>query len=822
MNPARILTVCMAAVLVAGGAALAAEPATGKTVAAAIEKLTGARTKFVWVRSAVAGKGVTDAAPGDFYQLMVFDTREAKERVLLPGPGSCANPLITGDGAHVVYSRLGGAGKVCVIDWDGANRKELVDGFAVGLWRDPASGVQWIYVGNNYSHNDNQATAGITRHRLDDPSVKELVWNKTQVEQRVFLSADGKRMGLGFPWNQEGVADLASGTWKEYGRGCNPCLAPDNSYRFFHMSPSHKDIYMYDDGGANRRLIATHGDATAGKGMFWNPKWSNDVRFFTICGPFNEFNSDVGSHPWLGEFNEDYTGVKQWIELDFGMSDNYDTYCTAWVDIDTGLGQHAGKAPYTLTVPSLVTGPGNWQWTFGDGSKGTEAKHTYDKAGTYTITATQGDRTLKGTVRVAERVGPKLVNAVALDDRRVFLTFSEPVMIEGAAVKLESGRAATKLHPEPLGLNFVAEFDQPLAAQETLVLEGITDLAQVPNAVANPRRPVQRPSWPTDMTGLLFLWENAKVENRLWDPVLGGVQNTVVYRVDTRNSAYFDRHGTAIAAGFDPGRGSMDRIRDGIHKTKQFSGEIVLASADLAQTKGPLIIVGWGWTSGHTGLYQEKDKLLVLLKKHDDGKLEVFEMATLPDTKPHHVIISWDEKRLVCYMDGKKVKEIDPSPATLLTQAGSSFAPNGWRGTFEHVAMYNRFIEEPEAAKNAAVVAAAMAKRKALPRIEVQATLVAKSTLPDPGAVAPYRNVLVVYEYQVEKVLNGTYAGKTIRVAQWGMRDLKPTPLAAQTPGTSVKLLLETFTDHDELEPELISDTLKENVEMKLYTNVNL
>ena len=32
----------------------------------------------------------------------------------------------------------------------------------------------------------------------------------------------------------------------------------------------------------------------------------------------------------------------------------------------------------------------------------------------------------------------------------------------------------------------------------------------------------------------------------------------------------------------------------------------------------------------------------------------------------------------------------------------------------------------------------------------------------------------------------------------------------------------ETFTDHDELEPELISDTLKENVEMKLYTDVNL
>ena len=200
MNPARILTVvCITAMLAGGSAASAADPARGKAVAATIEKLTGARTKFVWVRSVVAGKGDVDACSGDFYQLMVFDTHEAKERVLLPGPASCANPLITGDGAHVVYSRLGGAGKVCAVDWGGTNRKELVDGFAVALWRDPASGVQWIYVGNNYAQNDyrdrNQATAGITRYRLDDPSVKELVWNKTHVEQRAFLSGDGKRMG---------------------------------------------------------------------------------------------------------------------------------------------------------------------------------------------------------------------------------------------------------------------------------------------------------------------------------------------------------------------------------------------------------------------------------------------------------------------------------------------------------------------------------------------------------------------------------------------------------------------------------------------------
>ena len=59
-------------------------------------------------------------------------------------------------------------------------------------------------------------------------------------------------------------------------------------------------------------------------------------------------------------------------------------------------------------------------------------------------------------------------------------------------------------------------------------------------------------------------------------------------------------------------------------------------------------------------------------------------------------------------------------------------------------------------------------------------------------------------------------------MAQWGLLDLKPTPLAAQEPGASVKLVLENFADHEELVSELISDTLKEDCDLKLYTDVNL
>jgi hypothetical protein len=264
----------------------------------------------------------------------------------------------------------------------------------------------------------------------------------------------------------------------------------------------------------------------------------------------------------------------------------------------------------------------------------------------------------------------------------------------------------------------------------------------------------------------------------------------------------------------------------------------VVASADLAQTRGtddkPVAIVDWGygWRNGIFWLFQEQDKLLMgLSKTWGDKKPEVFEMATLPDTKPHHVIVSVAAKRLALHLDGRKVKEIDPSPASFLEVGAPAILlaahhpdphKNTWHGTFERLAMYNRFIEEPEAAKNAAAVAAGLAARKILPRIEVRAKLVAKSKIPEPGQMGPYRDALVVNEYEVEKVLQGAYAGKTIRVAQWGLLDLKPTPPAVRKPGASVKLVLETFADHDELESELISDTLEENFDLTLFTDANL
>ena len=826
----------MATLLVAASTAFAAQPAAGKNapapardISAQVGALTGAETRIVWLRNKrwQTNKGSVDGGVG--CSIMAFDTGGKGERELVP-EGELHNPLISPSGRQVIYSaKTDGKLQMFCVDWNGANSRLLGDGFAQWTWRDPATGVEWVYAshGNDAARG---AAQSVERFQIDKPEAREKVY-PGRLANRFSLSADGTRAVGEFPHPNAGMLYTRTGQVdrKDYRSGCNTYIAPDNSYFVTIMDGGHSLVTLYRPDGSSRDVSVVPPGLKllmdGGRGCVWNPKWASDARHMVAAGPFKNLGPDRGDI-WLGQFADDFNSIAKWVQVT--DNDFMDVYAYAWVD--PGLGQYAGEAPYTLAVPSGVTGAGNWQWAFGDGSKGTAGKHTYGKAGIYVITATQDGRTLKGTVRVAERVAPKLLAAAVLDDRRVLLTCSEPIQVTAARVTLQSGAAATKLGIDSEGRGIIAEFAAPLAAKETLTVTGVTDCAQVPNEMAAAKAQVVRSDWPSNRAGLTYLWQNARTRNVIVDERLGLPVTTAL---SGGPHARFNRLGNALAVGggFELDPGSPGRIFEGIKQTHQFSFEIVVASADLAQTKGdgdkPITIVGWGyeWRNGIFWLFQEKDKLQVgLSKQWGDLKPEVFEMATLPDTKPHHVIVSVATKRLALYLDGKKVKEIDPSPASFIEVGAPAirFAVHHWRGQFEYLAMYNRFIEEPEAAKNAAAVAAELARRKPLPRIEVQAKLAAKSKLPAPGQMAPYRNALVVNEYQVEKVLKGAYAPKTIRVAQWGMIDLKPTPLAAQKPGTRVKLLLERFADRDELESELISDTLEENFDLDLHTDVDL
>lgn len=93
-------------------------------------------------------------------------------------------------------------------------------------------------------------------------------------------------------------------------------------------------------------------------------------------------------------------------------------------------------------------------------------------------------------------------------------------------------------------------------------------------------------------------------------------------------------------------------------------------------------------------------------------------------------------------------------------------------------------------------------------------------TIPNPQAILPYRHGLVVSEFEVMDVIQGTYPEKDIRIAQWAIRDSKVLPGARKIAGAAFTLTVERYDAHPELEGErLLSDS--EKSKLPLYYDVS-
>lgn len=92
-------------------------------------------------------------------------------------------------------------------------------------------------------------------------------------------------------------------------------------------------------------------------------------------------------------------------------------------------------------------------------------------------------------------------------------------------------------------------------------------------------------------------------------------------------------------------------------------------------------------------------------------------------------------------------------------------------------------------------------------RVVLSARLAEPGPVPTPEAILPYRHALVVHEYDVVEVLQGTYTEPSIQIAQWAIRDSRVLAGARKLAGAAATLTVERYDAHAELEGErLISD----------------
>ena len=87
-------------------------------------------------------------------------------------------------------------------------------------------------------------------------------------------------------------------------------------------------------------------------------------------------------------------------------------------------------------------------------------------------------------------------------------------------------------------------------------------------------------------------------------------------------------------------------------------------------------------------------------------------------------------------------------------------------------------------------------------RLVADVRLVHAGPIPTPESILPYRNALVVNEYEIVDVVDGEYPEGSILIAQWAIRDGRVLQEARRFPGAAYRLTVERFDAHPELEGE--------------------
>ena len=347
-------------------------PAEPDPTAVEIEAATGARTRLVWMR--FTRTDISDVY-GNFenFQLYGIDTGDTLgERPILEDKGNYSRPLLTHDGETIVFTRKhterDGSKKtfrpeIFRVDWQGENFERLGEGYAVDLWRDPETGVDWVYCADlDPSDQSNLYASRIERFQLIDPFEREVVFDKSQVSpDNVQLSRDGRRMSCQFPWPKVGAVDLETGERWQNQHGCWPSMAPDNSYAAWVFDGGHKSVHVFGDRGVKHAQVSFAEAPGIGSFEMYHPRWSNHVEYFTVTGPYKGRTIGAAGHTaeiLLGKFSSDLKSVDAWVQVT--DNDVGDFFPDAWIEggdtasLDPDLFQ-GDKVP-----PSDVTHETEW------------------------------------------------------------------------------------------------------------------------------------------------------------------------------------------------------------------------------------------------------------------------------------------------------------------------------------------------------------------------------------------------------------------------------------------------------------------------------
>ncbi len=330
--------------------------------------------------------------------------------------------------------------------------------------------------------------------------------------------------------------------------------------------------------------------------------------------------------------------------------------------------------------------------------------------------------------------------------------------------------------------------------------------------------------WPSDRDQALFVWGTAQHDNLV---TAGDVDRA--YNVLPRGRARLDRNfAMAVGGGAFLAPDVDDTMLRDLTATNRLSVEAVVRPGERLQD-GPARIVSFSTdgSSRNFTLAQQDDELVFRLRTPDtgaNGSSPETPLCAVSTDSYTHVLVTYSPGRLVCYRDGVKVVDTDRVRGDFRNWEpqhvvfGDEWRDDrDWAGALEGVAIYSRVLDAAEAEANYEAYRRILESRKPTRETEARVRLLARSQVPRLADIQPYREALVVYEYDVEAVNRGTDVSGRIRVAHWAILDGETLAAADWDDGEAHRLRLEPYEDNPQLETFYMSDTLAPDYDVPFY-----
>ena len=325
-------------------------PEPSDSLSVAVEEVTGAHTRAVWAQHQKP-EGSDTYVNSDSHHLLGFDSRDGLGvRQLLPKTANYARPLLSPDGRTVVFSdknivrdkrgRKKYSPVVHAVEFGGTEIRELARGYASDIWRDPATGIDWVYAVRRIKTDTAGAMEAreLVRFRLGEPEEEELVWDRTPVcPDNIQISRDGARASGQFPWPTGGYLDLENGDWTKLLHGCWTSYAPDDSHLAWVFDGAHRGATIFATGTGRSWKVDLNSAPGAEGHEVYHPRWTNHPRLLTLTGPYKGVEGREiqvtrgGQHAevYIGRLAADLTGVDAWVKLT--DDERGDFYPDVWV-----------------------------------------------------------------------------------------------------------------------------------------------------------------------------------------------------------------------------------------------------------------------------------------------------------------------------------------------------------------------------------------------------------------------------------------------------------------------------------------------------------